>query len=92
MSDHVYESDEVVGDRYIVTCSCGKSYEDRATQEGSDHVHNQMQGHLLGSNSRSGSGDDESLSVYDAAQIWASNGMDEDYTFGYSEGELRDAL
>lgn len=34
----------------------------------------------------------ESLSVYDAAQIWASNGKDEDYTFGYSEEELEDAL
>lgn len=36
--------------------------------------------------------DGESLSVYDAALIWASNGKDEDYTFGYSEEELEDAL
>nr|DAI15335.1 MAG TPA: hypothetical protein [Caudoviricetes sp.] len=36
--------------------------------------------------------DGESLSAYDAALIWMSNGMDEDYTFGYSEDELRDAL
>ena len=36
--------------------------------------------------------DGESLSVYDAALIWASNGTDEDYTFGYSEEELEDAL
>ena len=36
--------------------------------------------------------DDEALSVYDAALIWASNGKDEDYTFGYSEEELEDAL
>ena len=35
---------------------------------------------------------DESLSVYDAALIWQSNGKDEDYTFGYSEDELEDAL
>lgn len=35
---------------------------------------------------------DESLSVYDAALIWASNGKDEDYMFGYSEEELEDAL
>lgn len=35
---------------------------------------------------------DESLDVYDAADIWLSNGMDEDYTFGYSEEELRRAL
>ena len=34
----------------------------------------------------------ECLSVYDAALIWASHGKDEDYTFGYSEDELEDAL
>lgn len=34
----------------------------------------------------------EMLSVTDAAFIWASNGKDEDYTFGYSEEELEDAL
>lgn len=34
----------------------------------------------------------ESISVYDAAQIWASNGKDEDYTFGYTEDELEGAL
>ena len=32
------------------------------------------------------------LSVSDAADIWMSNGQDEDYMFGYSEEELRDAL
>ena len=36
--------------------------------------------------------DSERLNVYDAANIWMSNGMDEDYTFGYSEEELREAL
>lgn len=36
--------------------------------------------------------EDEYLSVYDAALIWLSNGKDEDYTFGYSEEELEDAL
>lgn len=34
----------------------------------------------------------ESISVYDATQIWLSNGKDEDYTFGYSEEELENAL
>jgi len=34
----------------------------------------------------------ERLSVYDAAEIWASSGMDEDYTFGYSVEELKNAL
>jgi hypothetical protein len=33
----------------------------------------------------------DSLSVSDAADIWLSNGMDEDYSFGYSEDELRRA-
>ena len=36
--------------------------------------------------------DGEYLSVYEAADIWRSNGFDEDYTFGYSEEELEDAL
>jgi len=36
--------------------------------------------------------DSESLGVYDAALIWMSNGKDEDYTFGYSEEELEEAL
>lgn len=36
--------------------------------------------------------DDDYISVYDAALIWASSGKDEDYTFGYSEEELENAL
>ena len=36
--------------------------------------------------------DSERLSVDDAALIWACSGEDEDYTFGYSEDELRDTL
>ena len=35
---------------------------------------------------------EESLSVYDAAEIWESHGKDEDYMFGYSEDELERAL
>lgn len=35
---------------------------------------------------------EEGISVYDAADIWASHGKDEDYTFGYSEEELEAAL
>lgn len=34
----------------------------------------------------------EGISIDEAAQIWASHGKDEDYTFGYSEDELEDAL
>lgn len=33
-------------------------------------------------------GGGEALSVYDAADIWLSNGMDPDYDFGYTESEL----
>ena len=33
----------------------------------------------------------ETLSVWDAADIWLSKGMDEDYRFGYTEDELRRA-
>lgn len=33
----------------------------------------------------------ETLSVWDAADIWLSKGRDEDYMFGYSEDELRSA-
>lgn len=34
----------------------------------------------------------ERISVYEAAMIWASNGKDEDYMFGYTKEELEDAL
>ena len=34
----------------------------------------------------------QGLSVWDAADIWASNGKDEDYSFGFSEDELQQAL
>jgi|688.fasta_scaffold663017_2 hypothetical protein len=33
--------------------------------------------------------DEEAMSVDDAADIWMSSGMDEDYTLGYNEDELR---
>ncbi|GAA3737579.1 hypothetical protein GCM10022239_11630 [Leifsonia bigeumensis] len=38
--------------------------------------------------------DDDSgdgMSVWDAADIWASKGKDPDYTFGFSEDELQQA-
>lgn len=35
---------------------------------------------------------DETLSVFDAALIWASHSKDEDYMFGYTEEELENAL
>lgn len=36
--------------------------------------------------------DEEQISVYEAADIWASHGKDEDYMFGYTEDELESAL
>lgn len=35
--------------------------------------------------------DEESISVYDAADIWLANGKDEDYMFGYTWEELENA-
>lgn len=90
MSGHEVVSDEIVGDRYVVTCACGTRYEDEANQQGSDHVWQQMTGHRLGSRNIVDE-DEESMSVSDAADIWLSHGMDEDYTFGYAEDELRRA-
>lgn len=46
---------------------------------------------MIGEDHESDGSTGESLDVYDAADIWLSNGMDEDYTFGYSESELRRA-
>ncbi len=42
--------------------------------------------------SNGGPVNDERLSASDAADIWMSNGCDEDYTFGYSEEELSEYL
>lgn len=36
--------------------------------------------------------EDDGLDIEDAVDIWISSGMDEDYTCGYSEEELREAL
>ena len=36
--------------------------------------------------------DSERISVWDAADIWASSGKDEDYMFGYTREELEEAL
>ena len=35
---------------------------------------------------------DESISVYDAADIWLSSGKDEDYQCGYTVEELESVL
>ena len=36
--------------------------------------------------------DSSDLSVWEAADIWASKGKDEDYMFGYTDDELERAL
>ena len=36
--------------------------------------------------------DDDQLNVYDAADIWMSNGKDDDHMLGYSQDELESAL
>ena len=36
--------------------------------------------------------DNESISVWDVAEIWVSHGKDEDYMFGCSEEEPEDNL
>jgi hypothetical protein len=46
---------------------------------------------MIGEDHDGDGGGSESLSVHDAADIWLSNGMDEDYMFGYSESDLRRA-
>ena len=46
--------------------------------------------HRLGSRDSAGD-DEESLSLSDAADVWLSQGVDDDYTIGYDEDELRRA-
>lgn len=40
---------------------------------------------------RPGDEDDDCIDVYSAAEIWYSNGQDEDYMFGYTPEELEEA-
>lgn len=37
-------------------------------------------------------GNEDGLNIWDAADIWASSGKDDDYDFGYSKDELENAL
>ncbi|NKX56012.1 hypothetical protein [Arthrobacter mobilis] len=62
--------------RYFVECRCtlGEDHDDAGV------VHSPYSGDE--------EDEGEAISVYDAADIWRSSGMDEDYTFGYSEDEL----
>ena len=46
---------------------------------------------MIGQDHDSDGSTSESLSLEDAADIWLSSGMDEDYAFGFSESELRRA-
>lgn len=75
--------------RYAMCPDCGhrmsRVYDSWGTWDGSTYYCDHC---------ASGDSDDEheGLSVYEAAEIWASNGKDDDYTFGYSDDELEDAL
>ncbi len=50
-----------------------------------------MEDEFMNSDDDDDEDDTERLSVSDAADIWLSNGCDEEYTFGYSEKQLRKA-
>lgn len=64
--------------RYFVECRCalGEDHDDDA---------------VLLSQYEDDEDEDQVISASDAADIWLSRGMDEDYTFAYSEDELRRA-
>ena len=64
---------------YFTTCRCtiGEDHQDpdvMYSEYDPDEDEDDMEG--------------EPLSVYDAADIWRSNGEDPDYSFGYDEDEL----
>ena len=63
----------------------GATYEKCRCTIGHDHDENGWNGDYDEDESSEG------LSLSDAADIWRSKGMDEDYMFGYSHEELRDA-
>lgn len=58
---------------------------------GADHEDPEVLISQYDPNEDEGDEEGETLSVYDAADIYISKGQDEDYTFGYSEDELRRA-
>lgn len=53
--------------------------------------HNAIDGDAYDDEDEDDNGEDESLPVHEAADIWMSNGKDEDYMFGYSASELESA-
>lgn len=54
-----------------------------------DDVIYSMEDEFMNSDDDDDEDDTERLSVSDAADIWLSNGCDAEYTFGYSEKQLR---
>lgn len=74
-----------------LTCDCGTTYEDDATQQGSHHIWNRVSGHLLVS-SNGTCESNQLIGVYDAALFWVSKRQGQDYTFSYGEDELENAL
>lgn len=79
---------------HMLTVEGETTYENAVADErcrctiGEDHDQNGVPFDLR---EEDGDDDDEALSLGDAADIWRSRGMDEDYMFGYSDDELRNA-
>lgn len=59
--------------------------------QGNEIVHSDDCRCMLGYNHFDDGASPEALSVEDAADIWLSSGMDEDYTFGYDDPEMKRA-
>lgn len=95
-----YSSLEYVDDEVLVCKICQFSVDaEDLQQEWEDFLQNEYDitddfesGSIYPEDDYDDDENDESLSVYDAALIWISNGRDEDYMFGYTEEELRNAL
>ena len=71
--------------RYSVECRCTIG----ADHEGTELVYSQY--NPSDDDDADDDADGESLSVYDAADIWRSKGEDPDFMFGFDEDELRRA-
>ena len=68
------------------------AYEDGEYDEEEEESDDEDSYEIFEDNDDDSDDDGETLSVDEAALIWASHGKDEDYMFGYSEEELEEAL
>lgn len=78
--------------RYVMCLNCGRRMNRDKDAWGNWDGETYVCSYCSAEYDEDGNDDNESISVYEAALIWASNGKDEDYMFGYSEEELEDAL